>query len=116
MNWLSPLLCFKGPFICNLLLILHVLLCRYKAVGIRLDSGDLAYLSCEARKFFCSIEKEFGVPGFGKMTITASNDLNEETLDALNKQVIIYFELEFVTFLKYSELQELQVLISRNYA
>ncbi|KAK4260087.1 hypothetical protein QN277_003252 [Acacia crassicarpa] len=58
----------------------------YKANGIRLDSGDLAYLSCEARKFFCSIEKEFKVPGFGKMSITASNDLNEETIDALNKQ------------------------------
>lgn len=63
---------------------------RYKAVGIRLDSGDLAYLSCEARKIFCTIEKEFGVTGFGKMNITASNDLNEETLDALNKQVIIF--------------------------
>ncbi|KAG8642636.1 nicotinate phosphoribosyltransferase 2 isoform X3 [Manihot esculenta] len=58
----------------------------YKAVGIRLDSGDLAYLSFEARKFFCTIEKEFGVLGFEKMIITASNDLNEETLDALNKQ------------------------------
>ncbi|KAG5069906.1 hypothetical protein JHK85_002283 [Glycine max] len=61
-------------------------LSRYKAIGIRLDSGDLAYLSCEVRKLFCSIEKEFGLPGFGKMSITASNDLNEETLDALNKQ------------------------------
>ncbi|KAL1370807.1 nicotinate phosphoribosyltransferase 2-like isoform X4 [Arachis hypogaea] len=61
----------------------------YKAVGIRLDSGDLAYLSCEARKFFCSIEKEFAVPEFGKMAITASNDLNEETIDALNKHVSI---------------------------
>ncbi|CAN6680104.1 unnamed protein product [Malus baccata var. baccata] len=58
----------------------------YKAAGIRLDSGDLAYLSCEARKIFCTIEKEFGVPWFGKTNITASNDLNEETLDALNKQ------------------------------
>lgn len=54
-----------------------------------MDSGDLAYLSCEARKFFCAVEKEFKVPSFGKMGITASNDLNEETLDALNKQVII---------------------------
>lgn len=62
---------------------------RYKAAGIRLDSGDLAYLSCETRKFFVAIEKEFGVPGFGSMSITASNDLNEETLDALNKQVVI---------------------------
>lgn len=58
----------------------------YKAGGIRLDSGDLAYLSCESRKFFCTIEKEFKVAGFGRMNITASNDLNEETLDALNKQ------------------------------
>ncbi|CAO1941313.1 unnamed protein product, partial [Urochloa humidicola] len=51
----------------------------YKAVGIRLDSGDLAYLSVETRKFFHSIEKDFGIVGFGKMNITASNDLNEET-------------------------------------
>lgn len=66
-----------------------VLLCRYKAVGIRLDSGDLAYLSTEARKFFCAIERDLKVPDFGKMIITASNDLNEETVDALNKQVNI---------------------------
>lgn len=72
----------------NLELSSYKFLCRYKATGIRLDSGDLAYQSCEARKFFCNIEKEFGVAGFGKMTITASNDLNEETLDALNKQVL----------------------------
>jgi nicotinate phosphoribosyltransferase len=30
---------------------------------------------------------EFGVIGFGKTSITASNDLNEETIDALNKRV-----------------------------
>lgn len=69
---------------------------RYKATGIRLDSGDLAYLSIEARKFFCAVEKEFAIPGFGKMIITASNDLNEETIDALNKQVVF---LTFVGFL-----------------
>ncbi|KAK1300816.1 hypothetical protein QJS10_CPB13g00629 [Acorus calamus] len=72
------------PNFCAVALALNDL--GYKAAGIRLDSGDLAYLSIEARKFFCSVEKEFGVPGFGKMLITASNDLNEETLDALNKQ------------------------------
>jgi nicotinic acid phosphoribosyltransferase len=66
----------------------HIFFCRYKASGIRLDSGDLAYLSIEARKVFCAVEKEFNVPGFGRMVITASNDLNEETIDALNKQVI----------------------------
>lgn len=58
----------------------------YKASGIRLDSGDLAYQSIEARKIFFKIEKKFSIPDFGKMIITASNDLNEETLDALNKQ------------------------------
>ena len=65
----------------------HIFFCRYKASGIRLDSGDLAYLSIEARKVFRAVE-EFNVPGFGRMVITASNDLNEETIDALNKQVI----------------------------
>lgn len=69
---------------------------RYKAAGIRLDSGDLAYLSCEARKIFCTIEEEFGVIGFGKMVITASNDLNEETLDALNKQVTVFNQSGFI--------------------
>lgn len=72
------------PNFCAVALALNDL--GYKALGIRLDSGDLAYLSCETRKFFRTIEKEFGVPDFGKMGITASNDLNEETLDALNKQ------------------------------
>uniref|UniRef100_A0A1D1Y3Y9 Nicotinate phosphoribosyltransferase n=1 Tax=Anthurium amnicola TaxID=1678845 RepID=A0A1D1Y3Y9_9ARAE len=72
------------PNFCAVALALNDL--GYKASGIRLDSGDLSYLSIEARKFFCAIEKEFGVPGFGKMIVTASNDLNEETLDAFNKQ------------------------------
>jgi hypothetical protein len=61
--------------------------CSYKALGIRLDSGDLSYFSIEARRFFQAVEKEFRVEGFGKLVIVASNDINEETLDALNKQV-----------------------------
>uniref|UniRef100_A0A0D3FVZ1 Nicotinate phosphoribosyltransferase n=1 Tax=Oryza barthii TaxID=65489 RepID=A0A0D3FVZ1_9ORYZ len=72
------------PNFCAVALALHDL--GYKASGIRLDSGDLAYLSIEARKVFRTLEKEFNVPAFGKMIITASNDLNEETIDALNKQ------------------------------
>jgi len=59
-----------------------------------LDSGDLAYLSIESRKFFRAIEKEFEVVGFGKTSITASNDLNEETIDALNKQVIYILSIQ----------------------
>ncbi|KAJ6820028.1 nicotinate phosphoribosyltransferase 1-like isoform X2 [Iris pallida] len=72
------------PNFCAVALALNDL--GYKASGIRLDSGDLAYLSIQARKFFCTIEKEFIVSGFGRTLITASNDLNEETLDHLNKQ------------------------------
>ncbi|XP_074557212.1 nicotinate phosphoribosyltransferase 2-like [Curcuma longa] len=72
------------PNFCAVALALYDL--GYTASGIRLDSGDLAYLSIEARNFFRSVEKEFNKSGFGKMAITASNDLNEETLDALNKQ------------------------------
>ncbi|CAN6466479.1 unnamed protein product [Victoria cruziana] len=73
------------PNFCAVALALNDL--GYKANGIRLDSGDLAYLSIQARRFFCAVEKEFGVLGFGNMTVTASNDINEETLDALNKQM-----------------------------
>lgn len=72
------------PNFCAVALALNDL--GYKASGIRLDSGDLAYLSMESRNFFRGIEKEFDIPGFGKTGIAASNDLNEETLDALNKQ------------------------------
>jgi hypothetical protein len=35
----------------------------YKPLGIRLDSGDLAYLSLEARKMFRMVEEQFGIPG-----------------------------------------------------
>ncbi|XP_075475446.1 LOW QUALITY PROTEIN: nicotinate phosphoribosyltransferase 2-like [Primulina tabacum] len=72
------------PNFCAVALALNDL--GYKALGIRLDSGDLAYLSRESRLIFQAIEKELRVPNFGKVTITASNDLNEETIDALNKQ------------------------------
>ncbi|KAH9611131.1 hypothetical protein KSS87_007296, partial [Heliosperma pusillum] len=84
--WLAKIQVLRSgvPNFCAVALALRDL--GYAAMGIRLDSGDLAYLSCEARKFFHAIEKEFRVPGFGNMSITASNDLNEETLDHLNKQ------------------------------
>jgi len=57
----------------------------YKPVGIRLDSGDLAYLSKECRKIFVEVSKEFKVP-FDHLTIVASNDLNEGVLWSLREQ------------------------------
>jgi len=51
----------------------------YEMVGIRLDSGDLAYLSIEARK----ILDEAGFPDAG---IVASNDLDEQIIENLKSQ------------------------------
>ncbi len=50
-----------------------------KLKGIRLDSGDLAYLSIEARKLLDS-------DGFKETMIIASNDLNEHVISSLNEQ------------------------------
>ncbi|XP_058792904.1 nicotinate phosphoribosyltransferase isoform X2 [Phymastichus coffea] len=58
----------------------------YKAIGIRIDSGDLAYLSQVARKLFQTLAEKFDLPWFSKLTIVASNDINEETIISLNEQ------------------------------
>ena len=47
--------------------------------GIRLDSGDLAYLSIEARKILDQA-------GFPKAVIVASNDLDENIITSLKEQ------------------------------
>ncbi|MCF2498527.1 MULTISPECIES: nicotinate phosphoribosyltransferase [Dyadobacter] len=51
----------------------------YDLGGIRLDSGDLAYLSIEARKLLDDA-------GFEKTNIVASNDLDEHIMDSLKIQ------------------------------
>jgi nicotinate phosphoribosyltransferase len=51
----------------------------YEMVGIRLDSGDLAYLSTEARKIL-------DAGGFPDATIVASNDLDEHIIESLKVQ------------------------------
>lgn len=58
----------------------------YRAVGIRIDSGDLAYLSCLARQMFDVVAEKFKVDFFHKLQIVASNDINEETIMSLNEQ------------------------------
>lgn len=56
----------------------------YKALGVRLDSGDLAYLSVETRKIFQAFT-QFGLDPKA-FQIVASNDINEATIIALNQQ------------------------------
>ncbi|KAG5320478.1 PNCB phosphoribosyltransferase, partial [Pseudoatta argentina] len=58
----------------------------YRAVGIRIDSGDLAYLSNVARDIFEKIAVKYDIPWFAKLMICASNDINEETIISLNEQ------------------------------
>ncbi|CAG9768953.1 unnamed protein product [Ceutorhynchus assimilis] len=58
----------------------------YRATGIRLDSGDLSYLSNVARHYFTEISKKYDIPWFANLLIMASNDINEETIVSLNEQ------------------------------
>lgn len=58
----------------------------YAPVGIRLDSGDLAYLSKESRAMFVRTAEAFDLPAFREYRIVASNDINEKTLESLNQQ------------------------------
>ncbi|MBC7996686.1 MAG: nicotinate phosphoribosyltransferase [Leptolyngbya sp.] len=51
----------------------------HKFLGIRLDSGDLAYLSIVARQMLDEA-------GFQDAAIIASNDLDEKIIDSLNAQ------------------------------
>lgn len=51
----------------------------HEMVGIRLDSGDLAYLSIEARKILDDA-------GFPQALIVASNDLDEHIITSLKQQ------------------------------
>jgi nicotinate phosphoribosyltransferase len=72
------------PNFCAVALALHKI--GYKASGIRLDSGDLAYLSLECRNFFKKVATEFNVDYFESLTIVASNDINEDVLHSLKNQ------------------------------
>ena len=58
----------------------------YRALGVRIDSGDLAYLSNIAREAFESVSKQFSVEWFASLIIVASNDINEDTILSLNNQ------------------------------
>ena len=51
----------------------------HELIGIRLDSGDLAYLSREARRML-------DAAGFADAVIAASNDLDEEVITSLKDQ------------------------------
>eukprot|EP00871_Galdieria_phlegrea_P001923 jgi/Galph1/2731/GphlegSOOS_G1413.1 len=70
-------------FIC---VALSLLAFGYKPIGIRLDSGDLSYLSKASRKEINRIAQLTGESKLKEVKIAASNDINEATLLSLQQQ------------------------------
>jgi nicotinate phosphoribosyltransferase len=58
----------------------------YQAKGVRLDSGDLAYLSRQTRQKFRDVDALLGLNFLTLMNIVASNDINEGVLLSLNRE------------------------------
>jgi nicotinate phosphoribosyltransferase len=64
----------------NSLLVAHELReAGHELLGVRLDSGDLAYLSRQARKMFDEA-------GFPNVKIVASNELDEHVIDSIRNE------------------------------
>lgn len=71
------------PNFCAVALALHQL--GYKAVGVRLDSGDLARQSVEIRKIFRLCAERFDVPALETLSIAVSNNISEKSLKLLTR-------------------------------
>jgi len=69
-------------FVCVALALLKI---GYKPVGVRLDSGDLSYLSRGTRKLLNEIGARTD-PGLSKCLILASNEINKSVLVSLMQQ------------------------------
>ena len=54
--------------------------------GVRLDSGDLAFLSMECERTFLDLGEKLRRPFLRNLDVVASNDINENVLHSLNKQ------------------------------
>ncbi|NXH35765.1 PNCB phosphoribosyltransferase, partial [Myiagra hebetior] len=72
------------PNFCAVALALHQL--GYQAIGVRLDSGDLAQQSKEIRRVFRACGAHFQVPWFGTIPIAVSNDISEQSLEEFRRE------------------------------
>ncbi|XP_032037901.1 nicotinate phosphoribosyltransferase [Aythya fuligula] len=68
------------PNFCAVALALHQL--GYRAIGVRLDSGDLGQQSKEIRRVLRACGTTFQVPWFGSIPIAVSNDISERSLES----------------------------------
>ncbi|NXL67674.1 PNCB phosphoribosyltransferase, partial [Chordeiles acutipennis] len=58
----------------------------YRAIGVRLDSGDLAQQSKEVRQVFRACGAHFQVPWFETIPITVSHDISEQNLEEFSQK------------------------------
>ncbi|NWV37386.1 PNCB phosphoribosyltransferase, partial [Grantiella picta] len=72
------------PNFCAVALALHQL--GYQAIGVRLDSGDLAQQSKEIRRAFRACGAHFQVPWFETIPIAVSNDISEQSLEEFRRE------------------------------
>ncbi|XP_074754427.1 nicotinate phosphoribosyltransferase [Athene noctua] len=72
------------PNFCAVALALHQL--GYRAIGVRLDSGDLAWQSKETRRVLRACGAHFQVPWFGTIPIAVSNDISEQSLEEFRRE------------------------------
>ncbi|XP_037985406.1 nicotinate phosphoribosyltransferase isoform X2 [Motacilla alba alba] len=72
------------PNFCAVAMALHQL--GYQAIGVRLDSGDLAQQSKEIRGVFRACGAHFQVPWFGTIPIAVSNDISEQSLEEFSRE------------------------------
>ncbi|XP_064910695.1 nicotinate phosphoribosyltransferase isoform X1 [Columba livia] len=72
------------PNFCAVALALHQL--GYRAIGVRLDSGDLAQQSKEIRQVLRACADRFQVPWFGTISIAVSNDISEQSLEEFSRE------------------------------
>ncbi|KFO13118.1 Nicotinate phosphoribosyltransferase, partial [Balearica regulorum gibbericeps] len=72
------------PNFCAVALALHQL--GYRAIGVRLDSGDLAQQSKEIRRVLRACGAHFQVPWFETIPIAVSNDISERSLEEFSRE------------------------------
>ncbi|NXK26615.1 PNCB phosphoribosyltransferase, partial [Arenaria interpres] len=72
------------PNFCAVALALHQL--GYRAIGVRLDSGDLAQQSKEIRQVLRACGAHFQVPWFENIPIAVSNDISEQSLEEFSRE------------------------------
>ncbi len=57
-----------------------------RGFGVRIDSGDLAYLSLKVSEYLTKIADTFEIPHLKTVAIVASNDISEKVLESIQSQ------------------------------